>query len=209
MKKLYTKEDVVNIVKRYDVRAKTLTSEQIDDVINVAYAEVTAIVQAFSNEEVINCVPFYDDGELKFTIDVEEDVTGVYDQYVTIEDQDNAIHYHGIRKVRDKNVIYLDNRYNGRVHIDLNNMPEQLVGNNIIIKYYYTPQATTDNIYMDQQTALALNFALGSSLYDYIHDVDRSSQKRAGLQRTAAAIIPQLTEDALDPGKPSMFPSGV
>ena len=209
MKVRYTKEQITNIVKGFDVRTSKMSTAQLDNIISLGFAELTAIVKAFADEEIVDLQTFYDNGENKFTLEITEDVIGVYDAYVTIENQDSSVYEHGIRKVRDTNVIYLDNRYHGKVHVNLAEMPENIHGDNAIIKYYYTPSSDFEYVYMDQQTYLAMNFAFGSALYDFLHDVERSSQKRAGLNRTATAIVPELMLDANDPGKPNMFPPGV
>ncbi len=209
MKRIYTKKDIVDKVKRFDKRASAMSEERIDDIINIAYSEVTAIVQAFSDEEIIDLLPFYLSGELKFTVDIEEDVSGVYDNYITIENMDTEMYPHGIKKIRDKDIVYQDNRYNGRIHVDLTTLTYDQQPSNLVVKYYYTPQTTSEDVAMDQQTWLCFTFALGTALYDDLHDVDRSSQKRAGLKRTALAILVDEPEDSMDPGKPSMFPYGV
>ena len=209
MKNVYTRADIDEEVIDLDVRAQKLSQKKLDRVINKAFAEMTAITQAFQDEEVVSLKEFYKLGELQFTLDIEEDVTSVYDSYCTIEGSDPLIYPHGIKKVRDENVIYEDNRYNGKVHVNLDMTKENTPLDNVVIKYYYTPRATLTDVYMDAQTYLAFTFALGMALYDELHDVERAMQKRAGLDRTIKAIIPELPLDAIDPGKPSMFPRGV
>ena len=204
MKRLYTRDMIVNVVKSYDVRAKKLDDDQIDLVIDQAYAEMCTIVQAFSDEEVIPVQDFRDTGETKFMLDIEEDVNAIYDLYVTIEQKDSG-YDHDIQKIRNNQVIWKDNRYDGRAHVDLSKMTNSQDADNVVLKYYFTPVASRDSVYMDSQTMLAFRNAIGMALYDTVHDVQRSEQKRAALDRTANAIIPSTPEDAFDPSLGHIF----
>jgi len=125
MKNRYTPEDIIDAVKSLDTRAARLESDQITNVINDGYAELCTIIQAFSNEEVVDLQPFYDTGEQQVTLDIEEDVSEIYDLYLTIENKSKTSFDHGIRKIRDENIIYKDNRYNGRVHLDFDLLQEE------------------------------------------------------------------------------------
>jgi hypothetical protein len=202
MKRKYTKDFIVDIVKHYDKRATKLTDKKIDEIIDQAYAELATLVQAFSDEEVVSVKDYLENGETKFTIDVLEDVSSIYDIYATIENPDSGFP-HGIQKIRDSEIVYLDNRYNGRVHVDLSK--KLLDIDNIVIKYYYVPTAETEEVYMDAQVMLALRNAIGITLYDYIKDIESSSQKRAATERTARAIIPSAPEDSNDPSFGHIF----
>ncbi len=203
MKKAYVPDMLIDAVKNLDVRAQKLSDTQINLIIDDGYTELCSIIQAFSNEEIVSLQIFYDEGEEKVTLDVEEDVNEIYDLYLTIENQDKAEYDYGIKKIRDKRVIYKDNRYNGRVHLDFELLTE--VVDNAVIKYYYTPTSSTETVYMDAQTWLALKSALGVALYDTLHDVERNGQKRAEATRRARAILPELPEDATDPSFGHIF----
>jgi len=212
MKREYTKQDIVNVVKRSDKRTETLTDDQIDDVINFAYAELSTVARLFTDEAIIPVVDYYNAGEMLFTIDVEDDVVYIYDLYLTNENQDFELYEHGIEKITDINAIYRDNRETGRVHINLaqarSETNAEVIVDNIIVKYFFTPHSTTESIFMDQPTFLALKNALSTALYDYMNDVERSMQKLSAMKRTGLAAIPNDPEDLLE-GKPSMFPIGV
>jgi len=203
MKNAYTNSDIVSVVRLLDVRAKNLTTDQIDLIIDDAYAELCTVVQAFSDEEIVNLQEYYDNNQFQLTLNIEEDVVDIYDLYLTIENQDKAVYDQGIEKIRDKQVIYVDSRYNGRVHIDLEGSNKKF--NNAVIKYYYTPTSTTDTVYMDSQLWIAFKSALGASLYDAVHDTDRNTQKRAEMVRRAKAIIPSMPEDGKDPSIGHIF----
>lgn len=190
------------------MRAKDLTDTEIDDIINDGFSELATIGKFFSDEEIIDLAPYYETNQMKDSIDILEDVVGVYDLYLTVEDQDFDLYEHGIRKIRDSNIIYQDNRQVGRIHMDLNNMAMNVVADNLIIKYFYTPQATTQDIYMDHQTSLALDKAFGVALYSYLNDVERSGQKRAAMARIGLSIVSHIPEDLIDV-RESMFPMGV
>ena len=203
MKKAYTPELVIAAVKTLDIRAQKLTATQIDLIIDDGYTELVTVIQAFSNEEIVDLAPYYDSSETKIELDIHEDVNEIYDLYLTIENKDKNEYDYGIKKIRDHKVIYKDNRYNGRVHIDFETLTE--VTDNAVIKYYYTPTSTTDTVYMDAQTWLAFKSALGVALYDTLHDVERNGQKRAEMNRRAKAILPTLPEDANDPSYGHIF----
>ena len=203
MKKAYTPDMIVAAVKNLDKRTLTLSDTAINSIIDDGYAELCTIVQAFSNEEIVSLDPFYETGEQLVTLDVEEDVSEIYDLYLTIEGKDKDIYNYGIEKIRDPKIIYRDNRYNGRVHIDFELMSEPV--NNAIIKYYYVPVHTSSNVYMDAQTWLAFKSAIGAALYDTLHDVERNGQKRAEMTRRARAIVPDTPEDANDPSLGHIF----
>ena len=207
MKIKYTKETLIQKIKDLDRRAPKLSETELDNILNHAYSEMSAVTQAFSNEEVVPLDAYTDVGEQKFILDIEEDVTAIYDIYLSVPDQDDTVYDHGIKKIRDINVIYEDNRYNGRVHIDLTRLNGTETPSNAILKYYFTPTITTEAVYMDQQTYLSFQYAIGLATYDALHDVARSEQKRAGLNRTLKAVIPGLPEDSFDPGKYSQYNS--
>jgi len=205
MKKAYAPETIIDAVINLDVRAKKLSMEQIAIVVDDAYAEFCTITQPFSNEEIVPLNEYYDVGEENITLDVQEDVSAIYEIYLTQEDKDPDIYKHGILKIRDESAIYLDNRYDGRVHVNLLSSSITGQADNAVIKYYYTPTSTTDTVYMDAQTWLALKSALGVALYDMLHDVERNGQKRAELARRVKGIIPKRPEDANDPSYGHIF----
>ena len=76
---------------------------------------------------------------------------------------------------------------------------------NSYFKYYYIPTSSTDSVFFDAQTMLAFRNAIGVALYDMVHDVERSMQKMAAMERTAAAIVVDLPEDAYDPSEGRIF----
>ena len=207
MKLEFTAKYFLDRLKRLDVRAQKLTDDQLYTVIDDGYSEICTVGMFFSNEEIIDMVPLYESGENVFTIDIEEDVTGVYDKYLTKEGLSYKDYDHGIRKIREVSAIYLDNRYNGKVHIDLTKINTDVIVDNAVIKYFYTPRSTTGSVFMDQQTRLATESAMGAALYDYLKDTENSSRKRAAMTRQANAIIPRHPEDLIDPKK-SIFPVG-
>ncbi len=206
MKRPFSREDITNYVMNIDKRALKLDSDQIDAVIDAGYAEMGSVYHLFSNEEIIDLVPIYESTENKFTVDIEEDVVEVYECYLTVEDQSFELYDHGIKEITNVNAIYLDNRYNGRVHIDLSRAGE--VCDNVVIKYFYTPKATDETVYMDQPTYLAAQNAFAAALLDRLHDVERSMQKLAAMKRTVNAAIPKDPEDLIAP-RASVFPAGV
>ena len=218
MKVSYPKQYFIDRIKMQDKRAAVLEDAIIDNIINDGFAEVSTVGMFFSDEEVVSMAPYYAAGETLLTLDIEEDVTAIYDYYLTDENESFLDYEHGIKKMQhsnfrmldgsDVNSMYLDNRYNGRVHIDLSKVRKNVIVDNAVIKYYYIPTASSDNFYMDAQTRLATESAMASAMYDYLHDVERASQKRAQFTRQAMAIIPEDPED-LHKNRTHMFPYGV
>jgi hypothetical protein len=192
----FTRAEVIKMISTLDVRTKEFTDEDYNYVMNMGYAELATVTHAFYNEEVVALKDYYENDESKITLDITEDVAFIYDLYVTIEGQEDIeLFKHGIRKIRDENIVYKDSRAIGRVHIDLANHKEPYPLDNAVIKYAFTPRDTTEVIYIDQPTMLAMRDAFGCALYNRLNDVERESQKRASLQRTALAIVPTYPND--------------
>lgn len=195
----YTREDITTFVKNLDVRARELSDAKIDDVINRAYAELmTVSKRLFSNEEVVSLQDYYDLGEDKITLDVTDDCKEVYDLYTTIETEP----YVGAQEViqgvgiyRNNDVAYRDNRAIGRVHVNLKAVDYTF--DNVVIKYYYTPKATDQDVFMESQVYLAFQDAIWASLNYFLKDVESESQKRASMYRTAMSST-QDPEDIPD-----------
>ena len=204
-KTAYTRESIVTFIKNLDVRAREYNADKIDNIINRGYAELTTVSKRlFSNEEIISLDEYYEVNEKSFTIDIEEDVTEVYDIYVTIEDElaDKSICQevtHGIGVYRDFDLAYRDNNNLGRCHVDLGTVSDRTF-DNLIIKYYYTPKATTETIYMDSQTYMTFQDAMWAALNYFAKDVESESQKRASMQRTSKSTA-QEPEDIPDMGR--------
>jgi len=201
MLKKVTRAEVLKMIQTLDKRTESLTDDDFNYIIDMGYAELNTIAHPFENEEVVPLKPYYDNGELKFTVDVVEDVSYVYDLYLTIEGHQDIHQYkHGVQKLRNENVVYKDGRRVGRVHVDLTNLKtlaeaDNKPADNLVIKYSYTPTHTTEDIYVDQPTLLAMRDAFGCALYNRLNDTDRESQKRAALGRTASAIVPRYPND--------------
>ncbi len=197
MKTEYTRANIVAFIKNLDTRAQKFTDEKIDDIINRGYAELSTVSKRiFSNEEVAALEPYYESGELQITVDVEEDVTEIYDLYTTIEgDRDKSIcqrTIQGIGMYVDNDVAYRDNRYVGRVHLSLDTLDE--VFDNVVVKYYYTPTAVTDSVYMDSQTYLAWTDAMWAATNYFLKDIEGEAQKRNSMGRTSKSMT-QEPED--------------
>lgn len=191
-----TRTEIETLIKNLDTRAKTFTSDEFDYVINMGYAELSTFNHLFYNEEIVSLADQYEAGELSFVMDIEEDVAFIYDLYLAKESSDESL-LDGIKKERTKRAIYKDERYAGRVHVNLDNADTSY--ENAVIKYSFTPRATSEHLYIDQQTYLALRDAFSCSLYNKLGDVERESQKRASLARTARAVIPKYPQDYIIP----------
>ena len=206
MKRKFTRAEIAELIVSLDVRARKFTPEQIDTIIDGGYAEMGSVYHLFSSEEVIDLAPMYESGENKFTIDVEEDVVEIYEFYLSVENQSFDEYEHGIKEITEPNAVFLDNRYHGRIHLDLSQAGE--VCDNLVVKYFYTPKATDEEVYMDQPTYLAAQNAFAAVLLDRMHDVERSMQKLAAMKRTVNAAIPKDPRDLIE-DRVKIFPDGV
>ena len=193
MKNTYSRDDIVTFVKNLDVRAQKFTDAQIDNVINRGYAELTAVSRrVFSNEDVVNLTEYYENGELDFSLEVEDDCTEIYDLYLTLEGDkaDSApIVEQGVGIYKNSEVLYRDNRNTGTIHIKLSDLGTDTVFDNIVVKYFYTPTATDDSVYMTSQTYLAWQDAMWAATNYFLKDVESESQKRASLGRTSQSMV--------------------
>ena len=95
-------------LKKLDKRIAQLPNEDLLEIITDGFAEVSTIGMFFSDEEVIDMKPYYEVGEMQLTLDIEEDVTQIYDYYLTQENQAFDVNYHGIRKLQDSRFRRLD-----------------------------------------------------------------------------------------------------
>lgn len=199
MKSKYTREQIVSFVKSLDVRAQKFTDEQIDNVINRGYAELVSHRKTiFSNEEVADLAKNYAIPQLNDTFEIEEDVTEIYDIYLqdgTAEPGDFHQRYiQGSGIYVNSEMAYRDNRETGRVHIDLgrskdfSEIPSGHQFDTLVVKYYYTPKATDETVYMDAQTYLAWTDAMNVATNYFLKDVENEMRKQASLKRTSASI---------------------
>ena len=200
MKNEYTRDTIVDFIKNLDTRAQKFSDTQIDNVINRGYAELMTVSKTiFSNEEVVDLEPYYEGSELTLTLEVEDDATEVYDVYVTLEDgKDTSICQQVIQDVgiyRNSDLAYRDNRYIGRVHLDLEVVDETF--DNVVVKYYYTPKATDQSVYMDSQTYLSWTDSMWAATNYFLKDIEGEAQKRASMHRTSKSIT-QDPEDVPD-----------
>ena len=190
MKRRYTRDTIDTFIKGLDVRAKDFDKVKLDNVINRGYAELSTVTRrVFSNEEVLELEEYYNTQD-SLVIDIDEDVTEVYDVYLTLEgERDKSMCQDQIQDVgiyRNNNVAYRDNRHVGRVHVKLDALDTKF--DTVIVKYYFTPEATTDEVYMDSQTYLAWTDAMWAATCYFLKDIEGETQKRASMTRTAASI---------------------
>ena len=210
MKRKISKDQLVNYIKQLDKRADKMSAEAIDEVILQGFTELSTVVYPFTEEQIIDITPFIEAGEDKITVDIDLDVVEIYDLYIVTETEtDGTVKEQGTYVARDDTenpkFLYEDNRYTGRYHIIVEELPASAI--NAVAKFFYIPGPDFVDAYVDGQTELALKNACASSLYDVLHDVERSSQKRAAMIRTASLIADSgKPRDWVYDSKPSMFP---
>jgi len=194
----YTRAEIVAFIKSLDSRAREFDDAKIDTIINRGYAELNTVSKRlFSNEEVIALEDYYNSSETKFTMDIEDDVTEIYDIYVTLEDEntDRSICQAIVNNIgiyRNHDIAYRDNRYLGRFNIDLTT--DDNIYDNVVVKYYYTPKATDEGVFMDSQVYLAFQDAMWAALNYFQRDIEGEAQKRASMERTSKSTT-QEPED--------------
>ncbi len=188
MLKKYTRADINAAIKLLDKRCITLTDEQLDAIINEGYAELTQFAQPFANEEVVSMAPYYDLGEAKITLDIEEDCLYVYDLYATIETNTP------LTKVRNSDGIVQDSRYVGRVHVDLDLIPTV---DNVVIKYTYVPDATADDIFVDKPTYNCMMQAFRVAIDVNFKDEKREVSNRVNLEQKCLMLLPNYMFDMM------------
>ena len=115
---------------------------------------------------------------------------------------------HGEEKERDQNRIYRDPKNTNIINVDLNT-EDGSVFDTAVVKYFYIPDADFDNIYLNNDVYLALESSIAAATYDMLHDVEKASQKRAAMSRTAMSIVDVYPTDYNGAGKKSMFPDGI
>jgi len=206
MKRRITKPYLLEFIEELDTRAAKLSSSQKDRIIDTGFAEICTIFQPFSAEIIEPLQDRYELGELAFTISTPSSSTDVYDVFLLREDQDEQFFVRGDEQTRDENRIWKDSRDINIVHVNLEN---DVAYDSAVVKYFYIPSSNFDEIYISADVYAALEHAIAAAAYDTLHDVERSSQKRAAMNRMAASVVNVYPEDYGQPGKPSMFPDGV
>ena len=188
MKKTYDKATIVADIKAMDMRAQKLSDAEVDMIMDEGYSELCGLVQPFTDEEVVEMGPYYTADELKLTLDVEEDVLYIYDLYATDESV-TPLH-----KIYNKDGVYQDSRYTGRVHVDLN-----LLGtvDNVVVKYAYTPEASDANIYVDKPTYNCMLAAFRVALDVRFKDDKREATGRARLHSKCLNLLPNYPQDMI------------
>lgn len=209
MKRKITKKDLVLVLNDLDHRTEDWDERKIDRCINNAFAELATIQSFFSSDVSVELDDYYESGETKFIMNLDNDSVSIYDLYL-VEQTTDRDDRHGEIKHRDKALIWRDSKNLDVVNVNICGLDTNATYSTAVAKYFYTPTADFKDIYVSNNVYLALDSALGSTMYDMMNDVERASQKRAAMQRTASAIPEHLPDDYLNlPGRPSLFPAGV
>jgi len=189
MKKVVTRDELIVMINRLDKRTNGFTSEQYDDIINSAYGELSLLAQPFSDEVVVELDQYYDLDELSFTVDIDADVIYIYDLYLTDESNEP------LTKIYNSDIVYQDGREVGRVHVKLDLYGSTAVLDNLVVKYSYTPVATSENVYFDQPTLNVMRDALSVAVYISVNDTNREADSRIRLSGNAEKLLPQYPQD--------------
>ena len=212
MKRRIKKEDLVVFLRELDTRIEDKSEAWIDRAINSGFAELGTVTNQFTMETSIDLLPYYENGETKLTINLSQDVNYVFDMYLMVDSQNPDLYKHGERKIRDENLIYSDAQDISSINVDLKGSNNYYIDTftAAVVKYFYTPNADFDDIYIGGDVYLALENALAAAAYQMLHDVEKNGQMRAAMTRTGLAILTQDPEDYQDLVRyPAIFPSGV
>ena len=209
MKRKVTKEDLVLALNDLDHRTESWDEKKIDRCINNGFAELCTVQNFFATDVSVELDDYYDSGETKFIVNLDDDSLSIYDLYLVEVTTDKG-ELHGEIKHRSENLIWRDTKDVDIAHVNLNGLNCNNVYSTAVVKYFYVPTSDFKDMYISNNVYLALNNALAATMYDMMNDVERSGQKRAAMERTGQSIPEYLPEDYLNlPTKPSMFPTGV
>ena len=207
MKRKITKLEMIAMIKELDTRCAKWDSAKFDRAIDGGIGELTTVLKPFTSELVVDLADYYEMGETKFSIEIPNDATSVYDLYLVREGKDNLLYKHGEQKFRNENLIYKDPHNIDVVHVDLD---LKLAFDNAVVKYFYVPKAKNfEELYISADVYMAFEAAIMSYTYMMLHDVEKSGQNRTAMTRLAMAVPEIYPEDFGEPFKPSMFPAGV
>ncbi len=174
MRRKVLKTDLIEFIKRLDTRCKKYDDDKFDEVIDKAFGEMPNI---FTDEDALQVEQYIVDSVKKMSYDVERDVSYIYDAFLS-EDSRNAI-------TNTDLMVEVDPRIKGRVNIDFSSQVDMYgkysnhFGYNgttpkvLIVKYYYTPTSTFDEIYMDRDVQVVLYTALKVAAYSDLHDTKK------------------------------------
>jgi hypothetical protein len=208
MKRRITKVDLISYIKLIDTRCKKWTDEEFDRVINDGFAELCTVINPFVADVTEDLAPYYEIGELNFTINIPSDVNDIYDLYLVHENRDEFFFLHGEEKDRDKNRIWRDSKDLDIVHVDLHYPADGAPYDLAVIKYSYIPTSEFDELFLSNDVYIALQSAISSASYNVLKDVESSGQMRSQYKRQASAVLNPYPDDYNDNAKPSMFPEG-
>jgi hypothetical protein len=210
MKRIITKDDLINYMKVLDTRVRKLDADVIDQIIIDSFAEFSTVSNSISNRYIVDLKPYYDAGETKFNIQIPEDVVFIYDLYLAKSTDDLLLSEHGEYHVRDESVIWADAQKRDVFHV---NLEDQKYGQSYDLayaEYIYIPHdANFTEIYMHTDAYNAYRDALSASAYDYLHDDEKALMKRSEMKRKAMSIANAYPEDYAEPKRARMFPYGV
>ena len=210
MKREILKTELIDYIKSLDTRAESFTNKEIDDILINSFGEFSTVSKSITNRFIVNLDPYYESGEIKFTIQLKEDVIYIYDLYLVKETDDLLLSKNGEYQYRDDNMIWRDPQKRDTFHVNLIDQKFGLRYDLAYCEYVYIPTNTDfDSIYMHNDAFIAFRDALAATVYDYLRDDEFASKKRSEMVRKASSIADIYPEDYEHPPKESMFPLGV
>lgn len=195
MKKIITKQFLIDYIKSLDVRCKKFDDTKFDDIIDDGFNNVNADRVLFFDEEAVGVGDYIADGTEKFTHDVERDVTYIYDAFLS-EDSINPIY-------DSDNMVEIDPRVVGRINIDFNSTVDKYkkytyhdknssvgtVPSVLIIRYAYIPMSDFDSLFVARDLYKAIKEGIAVATYEILHEEVKSSGHRSSMKRAIAGVI--------------------
>lgn len=171
MRRLVTKNDLKTFIKRLDTKCLKFTDDKFNDIIDKAFAEMQYV---FSDEDALEVSQYIEDGVEKMSYDIDRDVTYIYDAFLSSD---------AIGTIQNTDLmVEIDPRIIGRINIDFGSQADRygrysvhppVTGGEptvLIVRYYYVPTSSFDEIYMDREAQKLLLDALKYVVYADLHD---------------------------------------
>ncbi len=202
MKKKVSKDSIKEYIKRLDVRCRKFDDEKIDQIIDDSFSELNTVGSFFEDKDTLDMRPYLENGVKKLSYDIEQDVTYIYDAFLS-EDG---------RKPHQNsdNMVEVDPRVKGRVNIDFTSEEDMYKDysyhpqddlrivetiNYLIVKYMYIPTSEFTEIFMDRDVHKAFRQALAASVYLDLHDEQKSNMHYQRMVLMARKVIVQRPFD--------------
>jgi len=197
MKKKVLKQDLIDRILEMDTRTRSWDQGKMDTVITNAFVELSTVSQPFSAEYSEDLVPYYENGEFKSSVTIDDSVISIYDFYLVKYDQNEELFTRGEMKFRNINVIWKNPQSKDTILFNLKSKYcGDYVFDNIVAKYFYLPlDANFTELYLFTDEYLALRAALEVAVYEETRDYETAVKKREKLIILGQTLIEDEPDD--------------